>query len=67
MVVGAKDKVSFSFTNPIPLKDGDIIMVTLPNAAAENLAKTFQACEGGLGNAFLANKLDCVLVGINKV
>ena len=66
-VVGAKDSVGFSFTNPIPLKDGDIILVTLPTAAAKNLANSFEACEGGLGNKFLAHKLECVLVDLNKL
>jgi len=66
-VVGAKDKVSFSFTNPIPLKDGDIITITLPQAAAKNIANSFEACEGGLGNKFLTHKLECVLINLNKL
>jgi hypothetical protein len=66
-VVGARDKVVMSFKSPLPLKDGDLILLTVPAAATKNLDHTLKACESGLGNKLLADKLDCVLIGINQL
>jgi hypothetical protein len=56
-----------NFKSPLPLKDGDFVLLTVPAAAAKNLENTLKACESGLGNKFLVDKLDCVLIGINQL
>jgi hypothetical protein len=63
-VVGDDSVVEFTFRNPVPLVEGDLLVLGVPPAAQQNLGFTFRECRGSSYSDepfLLASDLYCVL------
>lgn len=63
--VGKLGNVTFTFASPVPLQNGDVLILSGPaQGRSQDIAFTYNSCNGGKG---LDQNLTCVLKGTNSL
>ena len=66
-MVGASTVYDFLIKSPYPLYSGDVLTLTIPEEAGDNLSKTFKSIKGSEQQGYLRQGLYSTLIGVDGI
>ena len=66
-MVGASTVYDFLIKSPYPLYSGDVLTLTIPEEAGDNLSKTFKSIKGSEQQDYLRQGLYSTLIGVDGI